>query len=48
MDGQVARWVADIQGDPRQLTKSKRLVHPEESHNMKASWMQNVTEICTF
>ena len=37
---------ANIQGDFRELTKSKRLLNPEEIHYMKASWMQNVTEIC--
>ena len=26
----------NLQGDPRELTKSKRLIHPEESHFMKA------------
>ena len=39
---------AIIQGDPRELTKTKRLLHPEEIHFIEASWMQNVTDICTF
>ena len=37
-----------IQGDQREVIKSNRLLHPEEIHFMKASWMKNVTEICTF
>ena len=30
------------------LIKSKRILHPEEINFMKASWMQNDTEIRTF
>ena len=37
-----------LQGDFWELTKSKRLLHPEEIHYMKASWMQNVNEIRTL
>ena len=37
-----------IQDDQREVTKSKRILNPEEIHFMKATWMQNVTEICTF
>ena len=34
-----------IQGDPREVIKSKRLLHPEEIHFIEASWMQNFTDI---
>ena len=37
-----------IQGDQREVTKGKRLLHVEEIHFMKASWMQNVTAIHKF
>ena len=37
-----------LQGDRREVIQIKELLHPEEIHYMKASWMQNVTEIHTF
>ena len=35
-------------GDRREVIQSKRLLHPEESHFIVASCMQNSTDIYTF
>ena len=32
----------------REVTTNKRLLHPEENHCMKASWMQNITKISIY